>query len=416
MDAERRNVPAPRSVECLCRENRKFSLQVRELLDRGEVDEARAMCEQQTGEWMTKLLRDSAAWGEYCDAVAHSRRQLVSELLPNSSVAVMEAEAKAKAAAAADKAAADKAAPADSAAAKKVVGGKAGAAKAAGPALAVAEAKAVLVADSTGKAKDLIAAIMSQAKEESQRIKASADAASELGSEGPSEDASGGDAKDKEREVVAVPAKPAAAGTGPARFGGELVGIAKFVENPAQKAAQIFNFKMEVLKVAEVEVIPLPPKAEQQVKTRAETVEEQRLKAAEAEARKKKRQDTNERKRLGAKAAEAQRKVEEAKAREAQAARELQQQQLVQVKPEPVAEPAVKEAEQPAAQPAAPVVAKVVAQAPSAVAKLVPPSAKRPATKPSMLRQLKKVCQEQQGPLVVVAFFMLLLAMLMFAA
>lgn len=408
----------PRSVECLYRENRKFSLQVRELLDRGEVDEARVMCEQQTGEWMTKLLRDSAAWGEYCDAVAHSRRQLVSELLPNSSVAVMEAEAKAKAAAAADKAAADKAAPADSAAAKKAAGAKAGAAKAAGPApAAAAEAKAVPVADSAGKAKDLIAAIMSQAKEESQRIKASADAASELGSEGPSEDASGGDAKDKEREVVAAPAKPAAAGTGPARFGGELVGTAKFVENPAQKAAQIFNFKMEVLKVAEVEVIPLPPKAEQQVKTRAETVEEQRLKAAEAEARKKKRQDANERKRLGAKAAEAQRKVEEARAKEAQAARELQQQQQqVEVKPEPVAEPAVKEAEQPAAESAAPVAAKVVAQAPSAVAKLVPPSAKRPAAKPSVLRQLKKVCQEHQGPLVVVAFFMLLLAMLMFAA
>lgn len=68
------------------RENRKFSLTVRDLVEAGKLEEAKAMCEEQVATYMTRLLSDSAYRKEYTQGWSEQRKYLVSELLPGSGV------------------------------------------------------------------------------------------------------------------------------------------------------------------------------------------------------------------------------------------------------------------------------------------------------------------------------------------
>jgi hypothetical protein len=202
------------------RENRKFSLEVRDLVAAGRVDEAKALVAAQVEEWTAKLVGDASLRQEYTSLWTEQRRYMVSELLPGSSL-IAQQEAKA----AAGKAPAGKGAA-----------GKGGAA-----------AKAPPVPRGAEKAKSIIDSIMAEASREA---KARAGAAAVV-------DEDSGDA-DEEDEVAAAPAAPAAAAkkaepyrppgataaAGAAANGGAP---ARLVQDPAAAAAQAFNFKVGCL-------------------------------------------------------------------------------------------------------------------------------------------------------------------------
>ncbi|KAI8477150.1 MAG: hypothetical protein J3K34DRAFT_516093 [Monoraphidium minutum] len=69
------------------RENRKFSLSVRDLVEAGKLDEARAMCDEQVATYMGRLLNDKAYRKEYEQGWSEQRKYVVSELLPGSGAA-----------------------------------------------------------------------------------------------------------------------------------------------------------------------------------------------------------------------------------------------------------------------------------------------------------------------------------------
>jgi len=56
------------------RENRKFSLAVRDLVEAGKLDEARAMCDEQVAAYMARLLSDKAYRQEYSQGWARRRQ------------------------------------------------------------------------------------------------------------------------------------------------------------------------------------------------------------------------------------------------------------------------------------------------------------------------------------------------------
>lgn len=131
--------PEPDPSPCLqeYRDNRKFSLQVRDLVALGQAEEAQALCDAQADAMLSKLNLDTALRSEYCQLWADQRRNVVSDLLPESSTSA------AAAAAAAPK------------------GAKRGKDK---DGKDVAPVK--LVARGAEKAKDLIASIMAKASSE----------------------------------------------------------------------------------------------------------------------------------------------------------------------------------------------------------------------------------------------------------
>ncbi|KAG2483805.1 hypothetical protein HYH03_017328 [Edaphochlamys debaryana] len=74
------------------RDNRSFSLKVRDMVTAGQVEEARALCATQVDEMITKLATDAAFRKEYHALWAAQRRYAVSELLPESSSVPKEAK------------------------------------------------------------------------------------------------------------------------------------------------------------------------------------------------------------------------------------------------------------------------------------------------------------------------------------
>ncbi|KAF6262596.1 hypothetical protein COO60DRAFT_599115 [Scenedesmus sp. NREL 46B-D3] len=66
------------------RANRKLSLQLRDLVAVGQLEEATSIAEQQVELYLTKLLADASYRREYVKLWSEQRRYLVSELLPDS--------------------------------------------------------------------------------------------------------------------------------------------------------------------------------------------------------------------------------------------------------------------------------------------------------------------------------------------
>jgi hypothetical protein len=191
------------------RENRKFSLEVRDLVAAGRIDEAKALVAAQVEEWCAKLAGDATLRKEYTAFWSEQRRYMVSELLPGSSI-IAQQEAKA--------------------AAGKAPAGKGAAGKGA--------AKAPPVARGAEKAKSIIDSIMAEASREA-KARASAAAVDE----------DSGDA-DGEDEVAAAPAAAPAKKAEPYRPPGASAAAAnggapaRLVQDPAAAAAQAFNFKV----------------------------------------------------------------------------------------------------------------------------------------------------------------------------
>jgi hypothetical protein len=79
--------PQPPTAPQEWRENRKLSLAVRDLVETGHLDEARAMCDEQVAAFMGRLLSDAAYRAEYTAGWAEQRKYVVSDLLPGSGVA-----------------------------------------------------------------------------------------------------------------------------------------------------------------------------------------------------------------------------------------------------------------------------------------------------------------------------------------
>eukprot|EP00878_Enallax_costatus_P005708 GHUV01005985.1.p1 GENE.GHUV01005985.1~~GHUV01005985.1.p1 ORF type:complete len:449 (+),score=181.87 GHUV01005985.1:226-1572(+) len=66
------------------RANRKLSLQLRDMVAEGKLEEAQAMAEQQVEAHLSKIYSDAAYRKEYLKLWSEQRKYLVSELLPNS--------------------------------------------------------------------------------------------------------------------------------------------------------------------------------------------------------------------------------------------------------------------------------------------------------------------------------------------
>lgn len=351
--------------------------QIRDLVANGDVEAAQQLCSTQVDELLARLGSDSAFRSEYHKLAAETRRYPVSDLLPESSSAA--------------------AAAAASAAPGSRVGGKGGRG---GKDAAPATAPVKLVPRGKEKAQELIASIMQKASAEAAtRRLAAPQAFDDDAADEP--EVSAAAAPEAPRPVVA--AKP--------------VAPPKHVENPAAKAAEVFNFKVEVPKVEEVEFVPPVIKSETETLSKEQIREEQARKAAEAEARKKKRADASAQKKV--KAIEAQKRSEEeeraAKARAAQEAARAAaapppheaeaEEETVTVSERAVAAPASRDA---------PSSSKAAVSAPGP--KLLGPAAKRPAGKAGLLRKLKKFYQANQVAIVVAAFVALILFILIIAS
>lgn len=332
------------------RDNRKFSLQVRDMMAAGEVEAARELCTAQTDTMMDRLLSDSSFWSEYCQIMAEQRRFPVSELLPESSAAAAAANAAAK------------------------QSGKAGNKSA-------ASAPVKLVPRGKEKAAELIASIMQSASVEAATRKAAAPP--------PPED----DYADA-REVTEV-VKP--------------VAPPKRVENAGAKAAEVFNFKVELPHIEDVEFVPPVLKSEVSQLSKDQIREEQRLKAQEAEQRKKKRQETVDKKR--ARAIELQKKADEAERMEKTKPAHQMHEPKAPV-PEAVAEPTIQERAVPKEISTVP--SKHVATGSLALKPGV--AAKRPASKANVLRKLKKFYQNNSTVILLAAVFALIVGILILAS
>ncbi|KAG2433500.1 hypothetical protein HYH02_012618 [Chlamydomonas schloesseri] len=75
------------------RDNRTFSLKVRDMVTAGQVEEARALCAAQMDEFVGKIAADFTFRKEYYSLWASQRRYAVSELLPDSTTVVKEPRA-----------------------------------------------------------------------------------------------------------------------------------------------------------------------------------------------------------------------------------------------------------------------------------------------------------------------------------
>jgi len=269
------------------RENRKLSLEVRDLVAAGNIAEAREKAAEQVNAQISKLVDDTKYRKEYQHLWAQQRRFVVSELLPESSVQAQQAST-------------SKAAPGKGG--KGAAGAKPGAARAAPP-----------VPRGKEKAASLIESIMAQATREVASMAA-----------GRPRQVEESDDADDEVDVPVKKAEPAAAAK-PSKPSEP----AKLVSNPAEAAANAFNFKVEVPKVNElVQEFAVPDVVrggdeEDDKAKRERLLEEQRRLAAEAEERKKRRAEQAERKRVQAaetaKRLEAERKERDRQAREAAA-------------------------------------------------------------------------------------------------
>lgn len=358
------------------RANRKLSLDVRDMVAAGQVEEARALATQQVDEWLSKLSTDTAARKDYQKLWAEQRRFAVSELLPGSSVYAQQ------------QAAATKAAPA----------GK-GAAPAKGAAKGAAAPKAVIdpVVSGAQKAKSIIESLLSEASRDA-AVRARAAPAYQ-----PDDDDSG----DADEEVEAAPAKrPEPVVAKPAA----PAAPAKLVTDAAAAAANAFNFKVELPKVEHEEFVPPVVKDEEtetEAQRREREREEQRKKAAEAEERKKKREEQAVRRRQQA-AETAKRLEEERKERDRQA-----RAAALQAKTQPATDESANESPAPAA---AEVAAQRAAAASAAAAKAALEKkqaavAKRPAKK-DPLRPAKKIWEEHQGYIVLAAVLLITLLLI----
>lgn len=341
------------------RENRKLSLEVRDLVAAGRVDEARERAAEQVSSLIAKLSSDTTYRKEYQHLWAQQRRYAVSDLLPESSVAAQQAAASKPAA---------KGAP-----------GKGG--KASGPKPPPPKP------NGKEKAASIIESLMAQASKEVEALQ-SRRAAHHAGEDS-------GDADDdvepapkasKATEPVA-PFKPSASSSSTA-----TAAPARLVADPAAAAASAFNFKVELPKVDEVDFTPLPvvrsSEDESPESKRAKMLEEQRVKAAEAEERKRRRAEQAERRRTQA-AETAKRLEQERKDRDA-AARAAAAQAKAAARDDSATEAAAAAAKAEAAsKPGTPTLFEK---------KQLTAAAKRPKTKaPAPLRTANKVWQQYQA-------------------
>lgn len=254
------------------RDNRSFSLKVRDMVTAGQVEEARALCKAQVDEYTAKLASDSTFCKEYHSLWAQQRRYPISDLLPSSSTTAREPKA--------------------DAGGKGAAGGKGGkgAKGAAAPPPKPQGAE---------KAKLLIEQLMAQAQAEASRItsgrRAVDDAAEESAESEPDEPAA--------PEPVAVPEPVKAKPSVSAR----PADVLKAVELP---------------KIEDVEFVPpviarsAPAGAASSPEEKEKLREEQRRKAQEAEERKRKAAELKDKKRKEAEA----RRVEDEERRRVEAA------------------------------------------------------------------------------------------------
>ena len=324
---------------------------------------------------MSKFCSDTVFRSEYSKAWADQRKFPVSELLPESSTSTVAA-----------------------AAAKPPLGGKG--AKAAAPAEKP-------VARGAEKAKDLIASLMLQASAEAARVKSGQQSSYDV-------------SEDSEPDVEAAPTKPIVAA--PVK----LTAPAKLVSDPAAKAAEVFNFKVDLPQIEDVAfVLPTVAGSLAETRTKEQIREEQRLKAKEAEERKQRRLETTEKKRV--KAAEYSKKSEEeeraAKVKASAAAASAAQQAKAAAAEAAAARAAAMEAEAAEVAAAASGSKEAVSYygkpSPSLNASALKPAAaavKRPAGKGSLLKKLKKFYLQNQTVIVVAAVALLILFILLFAS
>ncbi|KAJ9525493.1 hypothetical protein QJQ45_003265 [Haematococcus lacustris] len=372
------------------RENRRFSLQIRDLVAAGQVEEARSLVASQVEEWVTTLTSDSTARKEYEQLWAEQRKYMVSVVLPGSSLSA-QAEAKAaQKAAAAGKGAAARQAPAPPRGAEK--------------------------------AKSIIESLMAEASREA--------AVARLRNGGRAEGDSGDEEVPKQVQPVKKaepyrpPQAPAAAAAAPVPAPAAKLVSSDAAANAAAAAA--FNFKVELPKIPDME-FELPAMAAPQPVVDAAAKqqalrEEQRRLAAEAEERKRRRAEVAERKKQqaaeAAKKLEAERRERDAAARaaavssKAAAAAASTAQQAEQ---EPVAGDTV-DASGSASEPAnSKAVVKQGIPTPFEKSRMLA-AAKRPKVKPTvpLLKQVQKLWQDWQGwiILVVVVLFCLMLAVM----
>lgn len=236
------------------RDNRKFSLRIRDMVAAGQVEEAKALCEEQVDTWMATLNADDSYRKEYFALWSQQRKYVVSELLPNSAPADVR-----------------KPEPRQLAAPGR------GGARAPPPKPQGKE-----------KAAAIIAAALEEANKEvaSSHFIRSPDAVS--------------DADDSEPEpIVVVPTPAAKKATGGDSVFKHKVEIPAAALEPREEFVVPETVKSETQKLSAEEL---------KANVRAENLR----KAAEAEARKKRRQEAVERKRVRA-AEAAKRKAEEAK-------------------------------------------------------------------------------------------------------
>jgi uncharacterized coiled-coil DUF342 family protein len=231
------------------RANRKLSLQLRDLVAEGKLEEAQAMAEQQTEAHLSKILRDAAYRKEYFKLWSEQRKYLVSELLPNSGAVE------------------PRAAPA---AAGKGKGGK-----------RTDKPAAPLVPQGAAKAQAIIAAALAEAE------LAVAAKRKEEPAPVPEPDS------EEHSEEPAVEAEPAVR-TVPGATD-EMSAVAKAPKH-SKPAFDFAKAMSEMPEVHDYEYImpPTAPKDTEQLSAaelKVKIREEQRQKAAEAEARKKRRQE-----------------------------------------------------------------------------------------------------------------------------
>ena len=356
------------------RNNKKFSLQISDLILAGQVEEAQQVAAKQSEEWISKFSSDTVFRSEYNKMWADQRKYAVSDLLPESSTSAAAA-----------------------AATKQPSKGAKGAK---GASAAPAEKP---VARGAEKAKDLIASLMLQASTEAARAKTSAPQHYSEEEEEDEDDVPAAAAADAPK---AAPAKP--------------VAPPKPVTNPAATAAEVFNFKVELPVIEDVAFVPPVVAVETQALSKDQIREEQKLKAQEAEERKKRKQESSDKKRV--KAIELGKKSEEeeraAKAK-AQAAAAAAAKAAAAAAAEAEAQ-AKAEAEEAAAAASEDSSARAYGKpSPSLNASALKPAAtaiKRPAGKGSLLKKLKKFYQQYETAIVVAAVILLIIFILLIAS
>lgn len=267
------------------RANRKLSLQLRDLVTEGKLEEATSLAEQQVQSYLTKLLVDSSYRHEYTRLWAEQRRYVVSELLP-------------------DSAPADVRPPTGSGATGK--DGKAGASgrdRSGKP-------SAPLVPQGAAKAQALIAAALEEANAAIAAKRAAEPAAQHVQpADSGDGDAAGDDDEDGAAESAAAPVEPATRAVVPGAT--EEMSAAPRVQKQSKHAFDYAKAMCEVPEVPDYEYL-LPTSAPKSdaahgdlsaADIKARIREEQRIKALEAEARKKRRQEQLARKTAAAAAA-----------------------------------------------------------------------------------------------------------------